>query len=154
MFTFATIKESISLIYWSNIYPLCHVSDWMVSLNLRGRRRSAVRNGRLLTLLPLNQEPSSFCCSQRKLLTLDRKITQEKTKRFCRFFFWIPIFQRVFLYLQLCISFALFGFVVVVVFFGFPFYFLYRNKERTGLLSVSVCVLCRGFIDTAEIDCG
>lgn len=79
MFTFATKKESISLIYWSNIYLLFHVSDWMVSLNLRGRRRSAVRNGRLLTLLPLNQE-------LRKLLTLYRKITQEKTKRFCRFF--------------------------------------------------------------------
>lgn len=112
----------------------------MVSLNLRGRRRSAVRNGRLLTLLPLNQEPSSFCCSQRKLLTLDRKITQEKTKRFCRFFFWIPIFQRVFLYLQLCISFALFGFVVVVFFLDVLFIFCTgTKKELACCLSASVC---------------
>lgn len=130
------------------LYLLFHVSDRMVSLHLCGRGRRAVRNGRSQTLLPLNQEPSSFYCTQRKLLTLSLTRKKKRKKKVLVIFFWIPIFQRVFLP-----CFCIFNYASASLMFGFVlFNFLYRDnakkkkKKKLGLLSVGICVLCRGFI--------
>lgn len=118
------------------LYLLFHVSDRMVSLNLCGRGRSAVRNGHSQTLLPLNQEPSSFYCSQRKLLTLSLT-RKRKKKRFVSGFFFLHFSASVstlFLHFQLCISFV---YVWIC-----PFSFLVQEQHKKNLaccLSASVC---------------
>lgn len=126
----------------------------MVSLNVRGWRRSAVKLGCLLARLPLNQEPSSIYCSQRKSLTLLQENNTRKKKNFFCCFCWILIFQRVFLpvslssimhQLCLCLYFSLFCFSSsrMSCFISVQ----ERRKKKTGLLSDSLCVLCRGFIE-------
>lgn len=74
---------------------------------------------RTLTLLPLNQEPSSIYCSQRKLLTLSRKTTTTNNKKNVFAVAFSGFFQPVF---QLCIfnyASALLLFALVVGFFFF-----------------------------------
>ncbi len=128
---------------------LFHVSDWMVSLNLRGWRRSTVMRVCLLAWLPLNQEPSSIYCSQRKMINLSRKITQGIKNIFVVVFCWILVFQRVFVSRFSIFNYAsallLFG-IFLFYFGGCPVWFLYRKEEKKGFLCVSLCVLCRGFI--------
>lgn len=140
------------------LYLLFHVSDRMVSLHLCGRGRRAVRNGRSQTLLPLNQEPSSFYCTQRKLLTLSLTRKKKRKKKVLVIFFWIPIFQRVFLP-----CFCIFNYASASLMFGFVlFNFLYRDnakkKKKKTWLAVCrhLCALQRLYWteDTAETDCG
>lgn len=71
---------------------------------------------------------------------------KKKKKKVLVIFFWIPIFQRVFLP-----CFCIFNYASASLMFGFVlFNFLYRDnakkKKNLGLLSVGICVLCRGFI--------
>lgn len=114
----------------------------MVSFNLCGWRGSAVRLGCLpLSWLPLNQEPSSIYCSQRKSLTLPRKIRPGKKRTFLLFLLDTHFSASVsspFLYLQLCISFA---FVWIVLFFqDVQFNFCTGKKKKLACcLSASVC---------------
>lgn len=85
---------------------------------------------RTLTLLPLNQEPSSIYCSQRKLLTLSRKITTTNKKMFLALLFLDFSDGLSTLYLQLCIGFA-FVRISCGIFFFFPMMsFLIAVQER------------------------
>lgn len=117
-------------------------------LQLMWMKKECSKAQMLLVWLPLNQEPSSIYCSQRKLLSLSRKITQgekNKTKKptknfFCCFAgysFFSECFYSV--YLQLCISFCLCWMSCLISVQG--------KKGKNGLLSVSLCVLCRDFTE-------
>lgn len=102
MFILVDVKYCVCLIITVSCYRL----DGF--LQLMWMKKECSKAQMLLVWLPLNQEPSSIYCSQRKLLSLSRKITQgekkqnKKTnKELFLLFCWILIFQRVFL---LCLS--------------------------------------------------
>lgn len=126
-------------------------------LQLMWMKKECSKAQMLLVWLPLNQEPSSIYCSQRKLLSLSRKITQgKKTKKpnkelFLLLFCWILIFQRAFL---LCLSSIMHQLLSLLdVLFNFC---TGKKKEKMACcLSASVCsaeTLLRTE-DTAETDC-
>lgn len=124
-------------------------------LQLMWMKKERSKPQMLLVWLPLNQEPSSIYCSQRKLLSLSRKITQgkknKKQKLFLLLFCWILIFQRAFL---LCLSSIMHQLLSLLdVLFNFC---TGKKKEKMACcLSASVCsaeTLLRTE-DTAETDC-
>lgn len=60
-------------------------------LQLMWMKKERSKPQMLLVWLPLNQEPSSIYCSQRKLLSLSRKITQGKKKQKTKTFFVVVL---------------------------------------------------------------
>lgn len=96
----------------------------------------------LPTWLPLNQEPSSIYCSQRKSLTLSRK---KKKKNF-----FVVVFAQIVIFSSKRCSFFNYASALLLFVFFCRMSCLISVQERRKkklLLCASLCVLCRGFTE-------
>lgn len=107
----------------------------MVSLNLCGRRRGAVSLRMSQARLPLNQDASSIYCSQRKSLTVSRKITQVEQMNFCWLLFCFFFCWTDFFFNERFYSISLSSIMHRLCFFfaGCPVWFLYRERRKDWL---------------------
>lgn len=121
------------------------VSDWMVSLNLRGWRKCSVRLGCLLICsLETRKHLLSAALSEQLLTPSPEKNTRKKWTFLLLFLldahFSVSV-STMFLYLQLCISFAN---VCTFILCGRASFLISVQVElKKKRLAVSLCVLCR-----------